>query len=577
MCINDQTDNDNCGACGNVCSRSIGQVCQEGQCQCENGGIVCNGACIIAQIDGRPAPTGKGSCGKCNDGTNGVYGPPVSYPAGQGPSGIAVGDLNGDGKLDLAVSNNSGNNVSVLLNQGTGTFASPANYPAGMNPNSIAMGDLNGDGKPDLVVANDADTVNALLNRGDGTFGGAMSFPAGVSPNSVVLGDLDKDGKLDLAVANTNGANPINGTSLVSVLLGHGDGTFAAPVAYGSIGGGDFNGKSLAIGDVNGDALLDLVVGAQFGFNPAHFVLVALLGKGDGTVQQGGGILGSVGGPLGYLVSPATSIAIGDFDGDGNADVAATVSGRAGATVGHGPMFTNVEGCGDGSNSTAIAIGDLDGDGPMNDIAVANQGSNDVSVVHNCAGSGTYAAGTAPTSVAVGDFDGDGQTDIAVANGGSNDVSVLLRTCNPGKPTCSAAQAYCAASDRCVTNCAQGCPGETVTCPGNGMAGLCVKDCGAECAAARFECESTSTCSSTCADCDLKFACTDTQNRCVQKCNPDCPGGPFFECLDTTSNNSGACVTQCSQCSTMTHGCGGSLTSDGFCISSCSLCMGTCM
>jgi len=130
---------------------------------------------------------------------------------------VAIGDLNGDGKPDLATANfgfDTLGTVSVLLGMGDGTFGVHTDFPTGDAPYSVAIGDLNRDGKLDLATANfSANTVSVLLGDGAGGFGTSVDFATGAGPSSVVMGDLNRDGKPDLAVAN----NKVPGT--VSVLL----------------------------------------------------------------------------------------------------------------------------------------------------------------------------------------------------------------------------------------------------------------------------------------------------------------------------------------------------------------------
>ena len=172
--------------------------------------------------------------------------------------------MNGDKKLDLIAANRSDKTFSVLLGNGDGTFQSALSYPLGASPSSLVVGDFNGDGKVDLAITTDCGTsscaqpgqVSVLLGNGDSSFQSAISYPVGYSPVAVALGDVNGDAELDLVIANSCGQDSTcksNGTA--TVLLGDGKGGFQS---QGDIALGK-SPSSLALGDLSGRNVLDLI------------------------------------------------------------------------------------------------------------------------------------------------------------------------------------------------------------------------------------------------------------------------------------------------------------------------------
>jgi hypothetical protein len=368
---------------------------------------------------------------------DGTFQSPTSYAVGTAPVALAAGDFNGDGVLDLAVANQGSQDLTLLFGngkrrKGDGTFRRLVHYAAGGSPVALVVGDLNGDGNLDLALAGHTASngpleigdppsqqgyVAVLQNMGGGNFLPAVGSLAGIDPVALVAGDFDRtasqkdldgDSRLDLAVADAATGNVLE-------LFSQGNGRFQAPVTY-RVG---TTPVALATADFNVDKLLDLAVVDRYSNN-----VVLLRGRAGGGFENFGS----------FAVGPEpVALVAADLNGDGNMDLASANRSSNDLTV--------LLGLGDATFQSArfvgvqngpAALADADPRAPLQELIAANPGANDlVRLARQPDGSylsaASYPAGGGPVALAVGDFDGDGTPDLAVANEFSNTVTILLR------------------------------------------------------------------------------------------------------------------------------------------------------
>jgi large repetitive protein len=357
-------------------------------------------------------------------------------------SAVLASDFSGDGKLDLAVAQESSNTVTVLPGRGDGSFKPGASYTTGNGPVSLIAADLNGDGKADLITSNQAEnTFSVLLANGDGTFKPSLNFVAGNSPAAVAAGVFSSSGHTDLAIVNY-----VDGT--ISVALGRGDGTLVAARAYRA----GLESNSIAAGVLTGNGLQDLVVTNACGSDSACTTpgtATVFLANPDGSYREASTIsLGK--GPV--------AVTLADLTGDKKLDLLAlnrndktliVMPGNGDGTFGKQQSYTL------SGNPRALYVADFNGDGHP-DVAIATDcgeavctqpGSVEVWLGRgdgSLAQSANYAVGYSPVSIAAGDLRGTGHQDLLVANAcgadsscKSNGTATLLAGDGTGKFTAS--------------------------------------------------------------------------------------------------------------------------------------------
>ncbi len=333
------------------------------------------------------------------------------------PVSVAVGDLDGDGDLDVVMGEDGNGLIAVHLNGGDGTLAAPVTYPMNWDAVEVAIVEIDGDGVLDVVAASWNDRLQTFHGRGDGTLDAAVDVLGPSTPVTFDVADLDGDGDPDLVVGGED--------NQIRVLYGAGDGTFAAPITLI-----DFeNYYSVEVADLNGDGRPDIVA-TDWGSSASNLNVL--------LQDSGGGRWSNATYPLG---AETIGLATGDFDQDGDIDVAAASRGDQRVQImlndGTGTSFV-MHDFPVVPRPIWLTAADLDSDGRL-DLVVSHADGGMLSILRGTptalfelaaeipldqSGSGGSLFNLAKS--AVGDLDADGRPDIVAANPAGQNLAVLF-------------------------------------------------------------------------------------------------------------------------------------------------------
>ncbi|MGH7130448.1 MAG: FG-GAP-like repeat-containing protein [Phycisphaerales bacterium] len=356
-----------------------------------------------------------------------TFAPFASLPIGGGAP-LALGDFNHDGRTDFVGTSIGNSSIALRMANANfpGTYDQTVLIPLGLNPSALAVADFNHDGFDDIAAGYSPSGAGGaflavVLSNGNGTFQSAVTYPVPGAAGKFSIADLNHDGNPDIVQLSSQG--------VISVIYGNANGTFQPYSTQFAVPASTL-WNSVALGDLNADGALDLIIPGYVQPSAAGFVGVAL-GVAPNSATFGN--INTV--STGFF--GAFAAAIGDFNHDGKLDVAVTNSvgsGRVQVYLNNGAgVLTASVTRSVGPGPTALAVADFNLDGNL-DIVVANQGASSVSVYLGDGNGGlatlptSFNVSSTPSSVFVTDLNGDGRPDIISGSGPAGDASILLGT-----------------------------------------------------------------------------------------------------------------------------------------------------